>query len=349
MESDPNNLHLISEAADLAQSLAKLEEAIVLCDKGLSIEPTSTRLLSVKALSLLSSGNSDEALKLFEILNQQEPQSPVIRYNLAYCLALKQAPAAALNLLSDAIDHYANLPQMTHLQIRMLYEVEELDQAIDIAKQALEINQADGKVHELLSSLYIDNNDFSAAETHAALALQSNPAFALAHTSMGTAALSKQDDLRALQHFDQALQLNQKNGRAWLGKAMTFMMQNKLQEAEQSFNTAIEHIPQHLGTYQALAWCYISQGNLLKAEQTVKKALEIDDTFSENHGTLAVLAVMQGQLHLAQTEMQIALRLDRTSFSGNYARALIAQANGNTDEANQIIDNILDNLTLSTI
>lgn len=343
LESDPSNLHLLSEAAELAQSLTKFEEAIALCDKGLSIDPNSTRLLSIKALSVLSSGNVDEASKLFEILNQQEPESPVIRYNLAYCLALKQAPAEALNLLSDAIDHYAILPQMAHLQIRMLYEIEELDQAIDIAKQVLEINPADGKVHELLSSLYVDNNDFASAETHAALALQANPNFALAHTSMGTAALSKQDDLRALQHFDEALKLNQKNGRAWLGKAMTFMMQNKLQEAEQSFNTAIEYIPQHLGTYQALAWCHISQGNLQKAEATVKQALEIDDTFSENHGTLAVLAVMQGQLSVAQTEAQIALRLDRESFSGNYARALIAQANGNATEANQIIDAILDN------
>lgn len=342
LESDPNNLHLISEAAELAQSLAKFEEATALCDKGLSLDPNAPRLHSIKALSLLSSGHIDEALKLFESLNQQEPGNPTIRYNLAYCLALKQAPSESLALLSDALEHYAILPQMVHLQIRMLYDLEELEQAIDIAKKVLEINPADGKVHELLSSLYVDNNDFSSAEAHAALALQSNPNLALAHTSMGTAALSKQDDLLALQHFEQALALNQRNGRAWLGKAMTFMMQNKLQEAEQSFNAAIEYMPGHLGTYQALAWCYISQGNLQKAENTARKALDIDDTFSENHGTLAVLAIMQGQLALAQTEAQIAIRLDRESFSGNYARALIAQANGKTDEANQIIDAILD-------
>lgn len=343
LQSDPNNLHLISEAAELAQSLGKLEEAIALCDKGLFLDANAPRLVSTKALSLLSSGHIDEALKLFERLNQQEPENPTIRYNLAYCLALKQSPSESLSLLSDALEHYATLPHMVHLQIRMLYDLEELEQAIDIAKQVLEINPADGKVHELLSSLYVDNNDFASAETHAALALQSNPNLGLAHTSMGTAALSKQDDLNALQHFDQALELNQKNGRAWLGKAMTLMMQNKLPEAEQSFNAAIEYMPGHLGTYQALAWCYISQGNLQKAEQTAKQALEIDDTFSENHGTLAVLAVMQGQLPLAQTEAQIAIRLDRNSFSGNYARALIAQAHGKTDEANQIIDAILDN------
>jgi tetratricopeptide (TPR) repeat protein len=342
LETDPENLNLLCETARLAPSLGYFREAIELCDRGLAIDKSNQELLSIKALSLLSNGQISDALALFEKLHSTDQESPVIRYNMAYCLALQTQPAQALQLIEDGLTHYNSIPQMAHLQIRMLYDLEELEQAIDLSKQVLEINPADGKVHELLSSLYIDENDFAAAETHAALALQSNPNFALAHTSMGTAALSKQDDLRALQHFEQALELNQKNGRAWLGKAMTFMMQNKLPEAEQSFDAAIEYMPEHLGTYQALAWCYISQGNLQKAEQTVNKALEIDDTFSENHGTLAVLAVMQGNLPLAQTESQIALRLDRASFSGNYARALIAQANGNVDEANQIIDAILD-------
>lgn len=343
LEADPENLSLIIETARLAPSLGYFQQAINLADRGLAIDETNQELKSIKALCLLSTGQANEALDLFTELHHSDQENPIIRYNLAYCLALKQAPSESLALLNDALEHYATMPQMVHLQIRMLYEIEEIEQAIDVAKQVLEMNQTDGKVHELLSSLYIDENDFASAETHAALALQSNPNFALAHTSMGTAALSKQDDLLALQHFEQALELNQKNGRAWLGKAMTYMMQNKLQEAEHSFDEAIEYMPEHLGTYQALAWCYITQGQLQKAEQTVKKALEIDDTFSENHGTLAVLAVMQGNLGLAQTEAQIALRLDRTSFSGNYARALITQANGNSEEANKIIDAILDN------
>jgi len=343
LQTDPNNLNLITEAAELAQSLNKCEDAIALCDKGLAVDLNSLRLQSIKALCLLSAGDIDGSLSLFRSLHEQLPDDPAISFNLAYCLALQHAPEEALTVLGDALKHYATLPQMVHLQIRMLYDMEELEQAIDVGKQVLEINSADGKIHELLSSLYVDNNDFSLAEKHAALALQSNPNLALAHTSMGTAALSKQDDLLALQHFEQALELNQKNGRAWLGKAMTFMMQNKLPEAEQSFNAAIEYMPAHLGTYQALAWCYITQGNLTKAESTVRKALEIDDTFSENHGTLAVLAVMQGQVSLAETEAQIAIRLDRESFSGHYARALIAQAKGNTEEANKIIDTILDN------
>jgi tetratricopeptide (TPR) repeat protein len=342
LEADPDNLNLICETVRLAPSLGYFQEAIELCDRGLALDNSHRELLSIKALSLLSNGEISEALALFERLHGGDQEDRVIKYNMAYCLALQGQPAQALQLLEDGLTHYDSIPQMAHLQIRMLYDLEELEQAIDLSKQVLEINPADGKVHELLSSLYIDESDFASAETHAALALQGNPNLALAHTSMGTAALSKQDDLRALQHFEQALELNQKNGRAWLGKAMTFMMQNKLPEAEQSFDAAIEYMPSHLGAYQALTWCYISQGNLQKAEQTVKKALEIDDTFSENHGTLAVLAVMQGQLSLAQTEAQLALRLDRASFSGNYARALIAQANGNADEADEIIDTILD-------
>lgn len=210
--------------------------------------------------------------------------------------------------------HYEHLPQMVHLQIRMFYDIEQLEQAI-------ELNLADGKIHELLSSLYADTNNFADAQKHAALALQTNPNFALAHTSLGTAALSAQDDITAIQHFEKALQINQENGRAWLGKAMSLMLQNKLEEAEHCFKTAITHLPQHLGSYQTLAWCQIAQYNLHEAETTIRKALAVDDTFSENHGTLAVIAVMQDRLPLGHTETQIALRLDKSSFAGNYARA----------------------------
>lgn len=343
LQSDPNNIQLIADSASLAQEIGYHEAALELSDRGLSLEPNHLVLTSVKAISLLSLGQIDDALHLFLQLHFNDKNNPIIRYNIAYCLTLQSQQAQALPMLDDALAHYEHLPQMVHLQIRMLYDIEELEQAIELSKQVIELNPEDGKVHELLSSLYVDTNDFAEAQKHAALALQTNTNLALAHTSLGTAALSKQDDLTALQHFDKALQINQQNGRAWLGKAMTLMLQNNLAESERCFNAAIEYMPDHLGSYQALAWCQITQGNITTAEVTVRKALAIDVTFSENHGTLAVLAAIQGNLELAQTEAKIALKLDKTSFSGNYAQALIAQAQGNTQQAQQMIDTILDN------
>jgi tetratricopeptide (TPR) repeat protein len=351
LESDPNNIQLIANTANLAYESDQFQQALTLADTGLSIEPNHQILLSTKALSHMSLGDTDKALAIFQQLLSLGEQHPVIRYNMAYCYALQQQHDQALPLLEDSLQHYADMPQMLHLHMRVLHELEALEDAIALGLQALSLHHdadapiddaANGKVHELLSSLYVDMADFSAAQHHAALALKTNPNLPNAHTSIGTAALSTQDDQIALQHFNQAITLNQQDGRAWLGKAMALMLQNKLTEAEASFNAAITHMPTHLGSYQALAWCQITQNNLTAAQQTAQKALAIDDTFSENHGTLAVLAVMQGNIELAQREAQVALRLDKASFSGNYAQALVLQAKGDDKGGQQMIDSLLD-------
>lgn len=346
LESDPNNIQLIANTANLAYESGQFQQALHLADSGLNLEANHQILLSTKALSYMSLGKIDEALTVFQQLLSLGEQHPVIRYNMAYCYALQQLHEQALPLLGDSVQHYADMPQLLHLHVRVLHELEALEDAIALGLQALNLqgttDAANGKVHELLSSLYVDMADFSAAQHHAALALKTNPNLPNAHTSIGTAALSTQDDQIAIQHFDQAITLNQQDGRAWLGKAMALMLQNKLTEAEVNFNAAITHMPTHLGSYQALAWCQITQNNLTSALQTAQKAMAIDDTFSENHGTLAVLAVMQGNVELAQREARIALGLDKASFSGNYAQALVLQAQGDDKGGQQIIDNLLD-------
>ena len=351
IESDPNNIQLIANTANLAYESGQYQQALNLADTGLKLEANHQILLSTKALSFMSLGNIGEALTVFQQLLSLGEQHPAIRYNMAYCYALQQQHDQALPLLEDSLQHYADMPQMLHLHVRILHELEALEDAIALGLQALSLTSAveasindlaNGKVHELLSSLYVDMADFTAAKHHAALALKTNPNLPNAHTSIGTAALSTQDDQIAMQHFDQAITLNQQDGRAWLGKAMALMLQNKLAEAEVNFNTAISHMPTHLSSYQALAWCQISQNNLAAAQQTAQKALAIDDTFSENHGTLAVLAVMQGDIALAQKHARIALGLDKASFSGNYAQALVLQAQGDDKGGQQMIDRLLD-------
>lgn len=342
LEVDPNNVQLLVNTANLASELGHFDQAIKLADQGLALEPKHQVLISTKALACLSSGNIDSALKLFQQLLDDGLRDPIVRYNLAYCMVLKEGNEQALPLLEDALEHYAVLPQMLLLKIRTLYNLEELEEAIEVGKQALVSDPNNGAVHELMSSLYIDTSDFPNAQNHAKLALDINPNLGLAHTSMGTAALNMQDDATAIARFDDAIRLNMQDGRAWLGKAMAQMLQQNLIQAEISFKSAIQFMPTHLGSYSALAWCQISQQKLQEAEATVMQAMAIDDTFSENHGTLAVLAVMQGNIGRAKTLSRIALGIDKESFSGLYAQALILQAEDNPASAQKIIDGILD-------
>ena len=170
LEVDPYNVQLLANTANLASELGHYGQAIELADRGLTLEPKHQVLLSTKALACLSSGDVDSALTQFQQLLDDGQHEPIVRYNLAYCLMLKEQDEQALTLLDDALEQYGELPQMVTLKMRAIYTMGELDKAIELGKQALAANPDDGSVHEIMSSLYFDSSDFVSAQQAAGYA-----------------------------------------------------------------------------------------------------------------------------------------------------------------------------------
>lgn len=346
LETDPENINLLIDAAHCAYDIGQFNDVASLTHRGLSIAPDNNTLRVLQALATLAQGKPQEAAVLLQRLVDEGEHDSVIRYNLAYCRALNHEYAQALELLDDAEAELQNLPQMTHLKIKALHFLGNLDDAIASGEKALTIVPQDATIHGLLSSLYIDDMNFDLAKQHAEQAIASGKAIPEAHASLGTFALSEQDDISALQHFEHAIQIKPNSGRAWLGKGMTEMLQNRLEPAENTFNTALEHMPKHLGTWHALAWCQIAQHNLDDAEKTLNKAMEIDENFAETHGALAIIAVLRGNLDAAKLSIRRALGLDNQSFSGLFAQALLLKHQGRAESSQKLIDGMLDQAIL---
>lgn len=342
LEVDPDNLQLLSDITNCAYELGRMQDVMEFSSRALQLDSSNGDIRATRALAALSLGNIEEALSLLQQLIQEGEQHPVIRYNFAYCLALRHEYQQALEQLTDAEDHLQDIPQMVHLKLKVLHFLGEVTQAIELGERALSLHPDDAMLHGLVSSLYIDETNFDQARSHAEQAIKTGNTIPEAHTTLGTLALSEQDDAVALDHFENAIRLKANSGRAWLGKAMAEMLQNSLESAEESFDTALQYMPNHLGTWQALAWCQLAKHDLDAAEATVRKALAIDDTFSENHGTLAVIAVLRGDTELAQQSIRRALGLDRESFSGLFAQALLLKQQGRAEASRKLIDGILD-------
>jgi tetratricopeptide (TPR) repeat protein len=342
LESDPQNIRLLTDTANCAHEMGHLNDVIELTSRGLQVDPGNRELRASKALATLGLGNFTEAAKLLQQLVDEGENAPAIRYNLAYCLALSQQYPQALALLEDAETHYAELPQMVHLKVKALHFMAELEQAIALCQRCLQQQPQDAVLHGALSTMYIDTTEFGLAKQHAELAMQSGSPPPEAETTMGVIALSDQDDATALVHFEKAIAAKQNSGRAWLGKAMSLMMQQQLPDAEQSYNSALQYMPNHLGTWQGLAWCQIAANNLDGAEQSLQKALEIDDTFAETHGALAVIAVLRGDTQQARTLIRRSLGIDHESFSGLFAQALLLKQQGKVEASQKLINTMLD-------
>lgn len=344
LESDPDNISLLNSTADYAYQAGELAQAQALAERSISLDNSreNNQAKSLLALASMANGELSQAKSIFSALIEEGENAPTLRYNLAYCHALEKNFSGALELLSDAEEHYADLPQMVHLKIKALHHLAEIESAITLAKEMLNLHPDDAALHSMLSSLYIDEMEFEQASLHAEKALdlgESNPE---AYTSLGTLALAKQDDDRAIHYFSIALELKTNNGRAWLGKAMAEMLQKRYDDATSSFHSALTFMPEHLGTWLALAWCQLAQGNVADAENTINQSLAIDPNFAESHGTLAIIQLLNGDQARAQNSTRKALGLDRASFSGLYAQALLLSSQGQQASSSKIIQTLLD-------
>ncbi|MGY1489922.1 tetratricopeptide repeat protein [Methylobacillus pratensis] len=346
LKTDPHNIQLLNTAADIAYQENDLGQAKALAEQAIVLDGSNAQARSILALSLMAQGEVAQAREMLDELISSGHDSPSLRYNLAYCLALEKDFESSIELLTDAEEQYANLPQMVHLKVQVLHHLAELESAIDLAKRVSDQHDDDKILYGLLSSLYIDDMAFDLAKHHAEKVLAGGPGNPDAYTSLGTLALSEQDSSKAMDYFAQAIQLKSNNGRAWLGKAMSQMLQNQHHDALLSFDEALKYMPNHLGTWQAMVWCQLAQKDLEGAERSIQQALQIDPNFSENHGTLAIIQLARGNLDHAQASIRRTLGLDRESFSGLYAQALLLQAQGNPEDAERILAGILDTQVL---
>lgn len=342
LKSDPENVLLITSAADAAYQAGELAQAQQLAEQAININSEHVQAKAILGLSLLAQGQIPAAKNIFQALLDAQIDDPAIRYNLAYCLALEQNYSEALALLDDAEQQYENTPHMLHLKVQLLHFLAEIEPAIAVAQSGLASNPNDAHLHGLLSTLYIDDANFSAAKLHSKQALALGNVNADAYASLGTVALAEQDSALASEYFLQSIQAKPSHSRAWLGKAMTEMLAKDFVQAETSLHNTLQYMPKHLGSWQVLIWCYLAQNKIEEAEATTHQAIETDPNFSESHGALAIIQLIKGQQEAAQLSIRKSLGLDKESFSGLFAQAILLQAQGNVEATQKIMQGLLN-------
>jgi tetratricopeptide (TPR) repeat protein len=320
LSTDPENIALLAECADLALELGRAGEAKELVQRGLRLKPEDRYLQARLATAHIACGEVADALALLERMVKAGEAAAPVRYNLAYALMLSRRYAEAKEQL---VPIAAEMPPAAMLLIRAHHHLGELDEAIRLAEELATAHPEDGEVSAQLAMLYLDASDFTKARAWSDKALMCATKPPEAYFTAGFLALGDEDDGRAGRLLARAVELNPKSGRAWAGKGLVAMLQGDLATAEENLKRAVQHLPDHIGTWHVLAWCQILRGELDDAEASVRKAYELDRAFGETHGALAVIELMRGGGQRVRRRIDTALRLDPTSFAGRYAKVLL--------------------------
>ena len=331
LESDPQNLTLIEDAAETALEEGEPQAAAELVDRYAAIAPLPPHLANLAGLAAMQQQRYDEAAQRFQALMDAGNYDPALSFNLAWCRAMAQDFDGALELLDEQV--VRQIPQAAMLRVQILHDRDAPD-AVEQARAYMEMHPEYAPLMAAISVLAVDEQD----EALALEAARRGGEHPDAQTTLGTLALGEDRPDEALALFDEALARSDQLPRAWLGRGLAELSKGESSEAARDIDRAAEMFEDHLGSWIAAGWAYFVQHDLATARARFEHALDLDDTFAETHGSLAVMDVIEGQIDSARRRAQVALRLDRKCASAALANVLIASAAGDKDKARRIFE-----------
>lgn len=332
LDSDPANLALMADAAETALTEQRPEVAAELLDRYAAVAPLPPRETNLAGLAALQTRSYDRAAALFGELVEAGVDEPAVRFNLAWASAMDKKFDRALELLDD--DLARALPQAAMLQINLLHDRGDFEDAAARAREYVEIHPSYPPLMAAVSVLALDVEDEALAAACAAKGGEHPDAL----TTLGTLALGDERATEALDLFDRALDRNSQVPRAWVGRGLARLMTGQSPDAAADIDRGAEMFGDHLGSWIAAGWAHFVNKDLASARARFEKALELDDTFAETHGSLAVLDLLEGNVESAREKSEIALRLDRQCYSAALARSLLAAGAGDQKTAQRIYD-----------
>lgn len=345
---DPRNFALLVDIAMLQLTLGQSADARATAQRAVDVDST---LPQGHALLGLAAHREEDyaaaAAALSEALQRGE-QAPEVFYRHAHALALLQRFEEARPSAERAAQFAAEFPYAPALYLRVLHYLGDIEEAIAYAESLQASGVAAPRVNAMLSTLYMDNEDFDKARGAAERALDENADDLEAHTTNALLALGQLDQERALAQFHRILKADPANGRAVLGGGLSHLLAGDLTAAAEWLERAVHttNMREHIGTWQALAWCYIFSRQTDKAERALNAALELDHSFAETYGAQAVVALQRGDIDAATLAIRRAKGLDEDNFASKVAESLIAALGGRGERAAELMDQLLLQATL---
>lgn len=330
LESDPENLNLLADAANAALDESALDNVGELITRYRALADVPPPLLNVEGIAALRQGRLDEAITAFSALRHSGHDDSSIRFNLAWAGALQQRHEDVLELLDEEV--VTTVPRAAALKVQTLHHLGRIEDAISAGQGMAEIYPKDNYLLGALSVAAMDADDFELARHYATRADGGSDAL----TTQGLISLQDDAPEAALALFGRALAEHPDAPRAWLGRGLSLLSQGHVDAAAPCLDKGAEIFGDHLGSWIASGWTHFIRKDLVAARRSFETALAHDDNFAETHGALAVLDIAEGNIDSARRRTDIALRLDKECFGGILARTLLLEMDGKPELAAKI-------------
>ena len=186
-----------------------------------------------------------------------------------------------------------------------------INQAIETAKMAIQLQPNSGIAHFNLGTLYAARGRFDLAQPHFEETIRLYPDYAEAHSNLGQLLAQRGDLEGGIRQFRKAIELNSSLGGPYLNLGVALARQGRIEEAIPALQEAARLTPESAQAHYSLGSVYASEGRYDEAAQAFNDALRVQGDFAAAHQSLAQLLALQGKKGEAMQHYQEALRLMR--------------------------------------
>jgi tetratricopeptide (TPR) repeat protein len=191
------------------------------------------------------------------------------------------------------------------------YKQGKLREAIESARQAIEIDADYGVAYYNLGNFYAAQGNFDVAQANFEETVRLYPNHAEARSNLGFLLVQKGEVDAGIHHFRKAIEINPTTGKTYLNLGAALVQQGRLEQAIQPLNKAVELDPESDKSHFYLGTIYASQRRYNEAAKHFAEAIRIQANFPEAHENLARVLSLQGKKQEALRHFQEALRLTK--------------------------------------
>ena len=201
------------------------------------------------------------------------------------------------------------------------YKQGKVADAINAARQALQVEPDFGVAHYNLGNLYAGQGEFDIAKQYFERAMAIYPNFADVRSNYGQLMAERGDLEAGIRYFRQAIALNPSISRAHLNLGVALAKQGRLEEAIRPLQRAVELTQEAPEPNYYLGSVYAAQNRYADAVTAFERALRIKPEFVPAHQSLAQLLLLQGDREKALEHYQEARRLIQQARSTTTGRS----------------------------
>jgi len=193
------------------------------------------------------------------------------------------------------------------------YKQGKVDEAINAARKAIELEPDLGVAYYNLGNLYAGQGQFDVAKKYFEEAIRLYPNYAEARANLGQLIAERGDIETGIRYFRKAIELNPSISRAHLNLGVALAKRERLDEAIEPLQQAAQLTPDSPEASYYLGSVYAAQNRYTEAAEAFNRSLRIQPDFVPAHQSLAQVLVLQGKKDEAMQHYQDALRLLKQS------------------------------------